>query len=146
MSDPLTAEVAWKTRMRFDGRASFNQTIALDVGPPHGDGAGTKPMELLLLSLAACTGQTVVSLLQKMRQDVRAFSIRAAGTKHEDHPKVFTEIRMEITIQGPNIEKAQAEKALHLAEDKYCPVFAMLKGSVPIRASITIVPSPGASA
>ena len=86
MAEELTAEVVWKGKLKFEGRSSFDQAIRLDVSPPLGDNEGTKPMELLLVSLAGCAGQTIVSLLQKMRQDVRAFSIRARGDEKRRPP------------------------------------------------------------
>jgi len=140
MPETLKAEVIWKGRMKFEGRSAYEQTIAIDVSPPHGDDAGAKPMELLLISLASCAGQVVISLLQKMRQDIRNFSLRATGTKHNDHPKVFTEIHLEIEAAGPGLEKVAVEKAVQMAEDKYCPVFAMLKKSVAIRTTIAVAP------
>jgi len=140
MADELTAEVVWKEKMKFAGRAGDGPSVALDVAPPLGENDGTKPMELVLIALAGCAGQTIVSLLQKMRQDLRAFSIRARGTKAADHPRVFTAIRLEIEVAGPNLDRAMVEKAVRLTEEKYCPVFAMLNKSVDVRTSITILP------
>lgn len=146
MPEELTAEVVWKGKMQFAGRSDFDQAIRIDVSPPHGEGRGTKPMELLLVSLAGCAGQTVVSLLQKMRQDVRTFSIRARGVKQADHPRVFTKIRLEVEAAGPGLDRAVVEKALQMTEEKYCPVFAMLKKSVEIRATIAISAAPASPA
>jgi len=136
MAEELTAEVVWKGKLKFEGRSSFDQAVSLDVSPPLGQNEGIKPMELLLVALAGCAGQTIVSLLQKMRQDVRAFSIRARGTKSPDHPRVFTSIRLELEAAG--LDRAAVEKAVQMTEDKYCPIFAMLKKSVDIRTSISV--------
>jgi len=139
MAEELSAVVVWKGKLEFEGRTAFDQAIHIDVSPPLGNDHGSQPMELLLVSLASCAGQIVVSLLQKMRQDVRAFSVKASGPKQADHPRVFTSIRLDMEVSGQNIDPAAAEKALRLAEDKYCPVYALLKNSVPIQTSITIV-------
>ncbi|MHB8054023.1 MAG: OsmC family protein [Candidatus Aminicenantales bacterium] len=146
MAEELTADVVWKGKMQFEGRSSFDQAVRLDVSPPLGDNEGTMPMELLLISLAGCAGQTIVSLLQKMHQDVRTFSIRARGAKSADHPRVFTEIRLEIEAAGPALDRAAVEKAVQITEDKYCPVYAMLKNSVNIRTTIAISATPGSLA
>jgi len=138
MAEELSAVVVWKGKLEFEGRAVFDQAIHIDVSPPQGEDHGAKPMELLLISLASCAGQIVVSLLQKMRQDVRAFTVKASGPKQPDHPRVFTSIRLDMEISGQGIDPSAAEKALQMAEEKYCPVFAMLKNSVPIQTSITI--------
>lgn len=73
MEGQLAATVRWTEKLHLDGKAEFDHSIPLDYGPPLGDGNGIRPMELVLISLAGCSGQTVVSLLQKMRQNVRAF-------------------------------------------------------------------------
>ncbi|HNQ81195.1 MAG: OsmC family protein [Acidobacteriota bacterium] len=138
MAEELAARVIWKGKLEFEGRTDFGQPIAIDVPPPEGDDHGAKPMELLLISLASCAGQIIVSLLRKMRQDVRGFSLTAKGLKQAEHPRVFTSIRLDVLVSGPGLDPAAVDKALQLAEDKYCPVFAMLKKSVDIRTEITV--------
>jgi putative redox protein len=138
MADSLTASVHWKRQMQFEGRAEFAHDVPIDDSAPLGTGEGIKPMELTLMSLASCSGQTVISLLEKMRQDVKAFSVRAEGKKQADPPKVFTEIRMEFLIQGAGLDRALVEKAIRLSEEKFCPVWAMLKKACPISSSLTI--------
>jgi len=138
MAEPLTSTVNWTGRMHFQGRADFAHEVPIDFGPPLGGGEGIKPMELTLMSLAACSGQTVISLLEKMRQDVKAFSVRAVGKRQEDHPRVFTEIRLEFKVEGPALDHALVEKAVRLSEEKYCPVWAMMKKSVAVSSSIAI--------
>jgi putative redox protein len=124
--------------MHFEGRAEFAHAVPLDFGPPLGGGEGIKPMELTLMSLAACSGQTVISLLEKMRQNVKSFSVRAEGKRQEDHPRIFTEIRLEFSVEGPALDRALVEKAVRLSEEKYCPVWAMLKKSAAITSSTAI--------
>ena len=138
MAERLRASVRWTRKLHFTGRAEFAHDVPIDHAPPLGEGQGISPMEVLLMSLAGCSGQTVASLLEKMRQDVRAFSVTASGAKRDDHPRVFTDIRLEFRIEGNALDRALIEKALRLTEEKYCPVWAMLKGHVPIAASIVL--------
>jgi len=140
MSDQLLkARVTWTDKYHFEGRAEFEQAVAIDYGPPLGDGNGIRPMELLLMSLASCSGQIVVSLLQKMKQDVRGFTVRAEGDKQAEHPTVFTAIRVEYEVRGASLQAASVEKAIRLSEEKYCPVWAMLKPAVKISFSYKIL-------
>jgi putative redox protein len=140
MADQLTCEARWTGKYHFEGTAEFDHPVPIDYLPPLGDGLGHKPMELLLMSLASCSGQTTVSLMQKMRQDVRGFEVRAVGRKreNEEHPKVFTAIHLEFRVSGPGLDPAVVEKAIKMSEDKYCPVWAMLKGSVAVSSSFVI--------
>jgi len=135
----LSAYATWTDKLHFQGRAEFDQRVTIDYGPPLGDGNGIRPMELLLMSLASCSGQIVISLLQKMKQDVRGFTVRAQGSKRADHPTVFTAIRMEYEVRGAGIEAESVEKAIRMSEEKYCPVWAMLKSGVGISFTFKIL-------
>ena len=138
MAEQLTASVRWTRKLHFVGRAEFDHDVPVDHAPPLGDGHGISPMEVLLISLAGCSGQTVASLLEKMHQDVRSFSVTATGAKRDDHPRVFTEIRLEFRVGGNALERDKVDKAVRLTEERYCPVWAMLKGNVPIVPSIVL--------
>ena len=138
MAEQLTASVRWTQKLHFVGRAGFAHDVPVDHAPPLGEGQGISPMEVLLMSLAGCSGQTVMSLLEKMRQDVRTFSVTASGAKRDDHPRVFIEIRLEVRVGGNALEHDKVDKAVRLTEERYCPVWAMLKGNVPIVASIVL--------
>jgi len=137
MAEQLSAAVNWTGGMHFQGTSEFAHEVPIDHGPPLGTGEGIKPMELTLMSLAACSGQTIISLLEKMRQDVKSFSVRAEGKRQEDHPRVFTEIRLEFKVEGPALDRALVEKAVRLSEEKYCPVWAIMKKSAAVSFSIT---------
>jgi putative redox protein len=138
MEGTLSAEVTWTGKMHFEGRAEFPHSVPLDYAPPLGDGAGLRPMDLILLSLASCSGQTTISLLQKMKQDVKAFSVKAVGTKVEGHPTVFSAIHLTFAVSGTGLDPAMVEKAIRLSEEKYCPVWAMLKPGVRVTSSFEL--------
>jgi putative redox protein len=127
--------------MHFEGKAGFDHEIPIDFPPPLGDGAGLRGLELLLMSMAACSGQTTISLLQKMKQDVRGFKVTASGTSRDEHPQVLTEIYLEYIIDGENLDRALVEKAIRLSEEKYCPVWAMLKPGVKMSSTISMNPA-----
>jgi putative redox protein len=132
--------VKWTEKLHFRGQSEHEQVVAIDHAPPLGDGNGIKPMELLLMSLASCSAQTVISLLQKMKQDVRGFTVKAEGARRAEHPTVFTKIRLEYEVEGVGLSAEAVEKAIRLSEEKYCPVWAMLKPGVKISFSYKIQP------
>src|SRR5829696_6090516 len=51
--------------------------------------AGPTPVEMLLVSVAACTAMDVQSILEKKRQLVTDYRVEIEGTRAEDHPKRF---------------------------------------------------------
>src|SRR5262245_35017566 len=50
-----------------------------------GRNSAASPLELLLLSLGACTGADVVSILEKKREKVTAYRIEVSGERREEH-------------------------------------------------------------
>jgi len=138
MAGPLFASVRWTRGLHFEGTSSYVADVPVDHAPPLGEGEGHSPMSLALMSLCACSGQTVMSLLVKMQQKVRAFSVKGSGERREEHPQVFTSLRLEFRVGGESLDLAKIEKAVRLTEEKYCPVWAMLKSAVPISSSIVL--------
>ncbi len=82
-------------------------------------------MQLLLASLASCTGMDVISILRKMRQPVEKYRIEAAAEEAEDHPKVFTSITIKHIVTG-KVDEGRLAHAIELSDTKYCPASAML--------------------
>jgi putative redox protein len=135
------AEVVFKGGMKFDGRSGRAGTaVALDFAREGEAIEGYTPMELLLTSLAGCSGQVTVGLLKRMGQEVEGLTVHARGTKKEIHPAVFTSIELDFEFRGGKLDAASVEKALALSEDRYCPVWAMLKTAAPIKATYRLVP------
>jgi len=75
-----------------------------------------------------------------MGQDVRGLTVHARGTKKEIHPTVLTSIELEFEFRGGQIDGPSVEKALALSEERFCPVWAMLKTAAPIRATFRFLP------
>lgn len=106
--------------------------VDADYFPPLGEGRGYTGLELLLLSLAACSGTAILPLLRRMGKTVTGLKVRAAGKRRSQHPTSFERIDLEFTLISPDAGPADLEKAVSLAEGSICPVWAMLKGNVEI--------------
>ena len=89
---------------------------------------GIAPMELLLVSVAGCTGVDVVLILQKKRLPVRDVRVQVRGKRREEYPQIYTEVHVhyEIWADGPLPEK-DVEQAITLSQEKYCSASAILK-------------------
>ena len=123
------------------GKGDSKHWVVMD-GPEKFSGleAGSRPMELFLISLAGCTGMDVVSLLEKMRVKLDDFKMEVEAERAETHPKVFTKIHIEYLFFGNDIDPAKVEKAIDLSQNKYCSASAMLKKAVNITTSYKINP------
>lgn len=120
------------------GVGHTSHQVQMDYLPPLGDDDGFMPTELLLVSLAGCSGHTVLTILRRMGRIVTGLEVRAVGQRRDEHPTVFTAIELHYDLQGDGLDAACVERAIALSEDKYCPVWAMLKGSVAISWRYTI--------
>lgn len=128
-------------KVQFTGVAGSNPPIICDYTPPVGDGAGYTGLELLLMSLATCSGTAVVHLLRKMRKTITGFEVHAKGIRREQHPMSFEKISLEFTLHSLDTEDVDMQKAVQLSEKSYCPVWAMLKNNVEVIPRYSVVAS-----
>jgi putative redox protein len=136
----MDAKVVWSKGLSFTGSAEVSGfSLPLGADPEvGGQNNGFRPLELLLVGLAGCTGMDVISILAKKRQEVTAFEVRAHAEQAGDHPRVFTRITIEYLLTGRNIDRASVERAVELSETRYCPAQAMLRKAAGIEMKITI--------
>ena len=125
----------WKEKMAFESQLG-NHVVRMDTTPEMGDDSGASPKQMLLAGLAGCTGMDVVSLLNKMRVPFTNFEMDIEADLTEEHPIVFSEIRLIYKFYGTDLDTTKVEKAVKLSQDKYCGVSAMLKKNSPIEYSI----------
>jgi putative redox protein len=120
----MAASARWSGNgFRFAVSDDQHHTAIADEQPPLGTGEGIEPPDLLLAALCACTGITAVSLLQKMKQPLKALTVRADGDRLPDWPKAFTAIRLVYEISGDGqFDEALVRKATTLATKRYCAV------------------------
>jgi putative redox protein len=80
-----------------------------------------------------------VSILKKKKVRLTGFKVHIDADRSETHPKVFTKIHLEFVFFGTGLNPVHIKRAIVLSQEKYCPVSAMLKPSVPITTSYRIV-------
>ncbi len=136
----MDAKVTWHKGLSFTGTADSGYTLPLGgkkaVG---GEEDGFLPMEMFLIGLAGCTGMDVISILAKMRQEVKEFDVKVHANRVENHPKIFSDIVIEYIVKGNNLDPKLVEKAVTLSETTYCPGQAILNKTAQISHKITIL-------
>jgi putative redox protein len=122
-----TTTSKWVQGLQFVAQGESGHALVLD-GPPNvgGSDSGTRPGELVLIALGACTGMDVVSLLKKMRVEFRSFEVEVKGEAAPEHPKLWTEVWVTFKITG-DVPEDKLKKAIELSRDKYCSVGALFK-------------------
>lgn len=102
--------------------------------------AGLTPLQMLLASLAACSANAVMAVLQRrLNQPVTGLEIEAHAVRSQEHPTVLTEISLDFLVKGSGVDPAAVSLALKSSEEQLCPVWNMLKGTTPIHASFRLV-------
>lgn len=135
----MKASAIWREGLSFTGTAESGFTVPMGTNVEFGGADdGFRPLELMIVSLAGCTGMDVISILQKKRQQVTAFQVNVQAERATEHPKVITSIAVEYHFQGHNLDRAAVERAVELSETKYCSARAMLSQIVPMTTEIRI--------
>ncbi|MCD6375561.1 MAG: OsmC family protein [Caldisericaceae bacterium] len=140
MATQVKGKVVHIKGVTFNGITDSNHWVPMD-GPPKfgGENGAIRPKELLLLSLAGCTGSDVASILIKMRQKFHRFEVHVDAEMADEHPKVYTKIHLTYKIWG-EVNEQNLVKAINLSQDVYCAVTAMLQKAVEITHSYEINP------
>ena len=136
MADSEKRAIAvWKEGLTFEGTAASGFKVNMDSLQ---GGTGFSPMELLLVSLAGCTGMDVIDILRKKRQEVSGLEVQATGTRADDHPRKYTSIRIHFVVTGRQVDPEAVRRSIELSETKYCAVAATLSGAAQITTDFEI--------
>ena len=136
----MHAKAVWNGDMAFTGVNDEGFLLPMDSKKAAGGhDMGFRPLQLMAIGLAGCTGMDVISILKKKRQEVTQFEVNDEVERASEHPKVFTKIVLAYKVTGKNIDPQAVERAVELSETKYCGAQAMLRQTAEITHTITIV-------
>lgn len=129
----MNTKVTWHTGLTFTGESSTGFTVPLGANSSVGGADdGFRPMELIATGLAGCTAMDTISILKKKRQDITAFEVYVSADRAENHPRVFTHMRIDYQITGHGVDEKAVVRAIQLSAERYCPAQGMLSQVVPI--------------
>src|SRR3954466_10754346 len=132
----METRLNWSGNVAFSGTASSGHEIKIDGAEDiGGQDAGVRPMELLLQAVAGCTGINVIWILKKMRLEPTSFHMELKGDRAEEPPKNFTNIHIHYVFEG-ELPEQKVERAIALANDKYCSVTHSLNTKITVSYSI----------
>lgn len=121
--------------MAFDGRkATGGPTITVDNTGKSEPG----PVDTLLIALAACTSEDVLTILQKRRTPASRLSIEVEGKRANGVPARLTHIHLRYVVEGEGIDRPNTQRAIELAVTKYCSVRDSLDKSIEIEWSLVL--------
>lgn len=132
-------ETSWSGNMKFDAMVSGHK-VSMDALPEvGGENSGPRPKELMLASLAGCTGMDVISILKKMKVEVESFNVDVEAELTEEHPKHYTKMHITYLFKGKNLDVEKLKKAIDLSQDRYCGVSAAYRKAMELTYEIKIV-------
>lgn len=126
--------------LRWEGDLRFLATGRSEAGTVFdGDGStAMSPMENLLAALAACMGADVVDILRKGRQQLTGLTIRASGTRREQHPRRLMSATLAIEVEGRGLDPAKAQRAVELSRTTYCSVWSSLAPDIELDLTVAV--------
>ncbi|GMA49490.1 hypothetical protein GCM10025857_08470 [Alicyclobacillus contaminans] len=126
----MQIQANWQGKRHFIAEGASGHSVSIDAkADVGGEDKGVRPMELLLMGLAGCTGIDVTMILEKMRQPLDGFRMEVRGIRREEHPQAFTEIHIYYYIDG-QVDEQKAWRAIRLSEETYCSASASLKADI----------------
>lgn len=136
----MKARVKWLEGMAFVGESESGHAVVMDAAPAVGGrNLGLRPMEMLLIGAGGCSSIDVISILAKMRQNVRDCYVELDAERAENDPKVFTKIHMHFVVKGRDIKPEAVEKAVKLSAEKYCSASIMLGATAKVTHDFEVV-------
>lgn len=136
----MKARASWVEGMAFMGEAGSGHAVVMDGAPEYGGrNIGIRPMEMLLIGLAGCTGFDVVSILKKGREAVTGCDVEVEAERATEDPKVFTKIHLSYRVTGRGLAHAKVERAVTLSKEKYCSASIMLGATAEMSYALEVV-------
>ncbi|MGH8671678.1 MAG: OsmC family protein [Burkholderiales bacterium] len=123
----MHARVKWIEGLQFLGETGSGHALLMDAAVEAGGAnLGPRPMELLLIGAAGCSGIDVVNMLKKGHQNVKGCVVEIEAERAQQDPKVFTRIHFHYVVSGRSLRPDRVERAIRLSAEKYCSASIML--------------------
>jgi len=130
----MKATLTWTRDLVFAGRTPQGYDLDFDADAQW----GCKPTEALLLSLGGCMAIDIVSILKKMRVEIRRFRIDLAGERNPEPPQYFKSVEMVFHLSGKNLEPRRIDRAIALSRQTYCSVYNSLRSDLDLKISYVV--------
>jgi len=122
----------YKTDLVFQAKGSAGVPILLGQAADDSLLNTTRPMELLLMSLASCSSVDIVKILKTQKQSIDEYRVEVHANRQEGRvPALFDNINLKYVFEG-DISPLKIERAVNLSLEKYCSVYKILEPTAKI--------------
>ncbi|MGV6860820.1 MAG: OsmC family protein [Putridiphycobacter sp.] len=98
-----------------------------------------RPMETILMGLAACSSVDIVNILQKQKIELEDYNVEVEGNREQDKiPALFNNIKLIITVKSSSCSTSKLKRAVQLSLNKYCSVSKILEPTTSINYKIIL--------
>jgi putative redox protein len=126
--------------MRFTATNDNGASVTMDTGMAYGgSGKYPTPMDMLVMGLGGCGGMDIVSILEKMRVEIKSLEVEIKTKRRTEPPTYFEEMHILYTISGEGLTEDKARRAAMLSSEKYCSVSIMLREKAKITYDVKVV-------
>lgn len=128
----------WQNGLMFETEINGHKLIMDAAEDNGGTNKGPRPKPLMLAALAGCTGMDVISILKKMKVEVRNFRVWVEALQTDEHPKHYAEMKVIYEFTGNNLPMDKLEKAISLSEERYCGVGTVYRKAMRVTHEIRV--------
>jgi putative redox protein len=138
MTEKESVSTRWLEDMSFESEIDGHK-IVVDAKPEvGGKDRGPRPKQMMLAALGGCTSMDVISILKKMRVEVKSLNVIVEGELTEEHPRHFTKMHVTYEVEGDNLPLDKIQKAVSMSEEKYCGVSAVYRQVMELSSEIVL--------
>ncbi len=138
MTEKEVVSTKWLENMSFESEINGHKIIIDAKEEVGGQDRGPRPKTFMLAALGGCTSMDVVSILKKMRIELKSLNVIVEGELSKDDPKRFLKMHVIYEVEGDDLPLDKIEKAVSLSEEKYCGVSAVYKQVMEITSEIRL--------
>lgn len=132
-------DLVWVRDRQFVASTGSGHSVVCDARESDGGhNSAPQPLELFLTGLGNCSALDVVSILERMRVEIRDLRVSLRAPRVEATPRVWREVTLRYELSSPDASAHQLERAVRLSMETYCSASAMLQKAVPIRAEAVL--------
>ena len=126
MADKIVTH--WQGGLTFESDNPSGKKVIMDTSIEGTDERfGLSPKTMMLSSLAGCSALDVISILNKMNEEIDDFKIEVSGELTDEHPKYYHSVVVDYHFYGADIIKKKCQRAVDLSVEKYCGVMEMFR-------------------
>ncbi|WP_010677797.1 OsmC family protein [Bacillus timonensis] len=92
---------------------------------------GFRPYQLLVSSIAACSGGTLRKILEKKRMNVEDITIKTEVERNEAKANRVEKVHLHYLIKGTDLDEQKIQRSIEVAH-RNCPIAQSVKGSIEI--------------